>query len=568
MPTFANDDNGNVPKYYVPVTLTNNQSSNVATGTQVLIQINSSNFSSYEATNLINLNWQDGAGNLLYSWLESGETSSSTVTNYWVKLNAAINASGGTLIVYLVFYPTSATSFSTNHTGAEPTYTATYAQYDNGINVFNLYDNFNGTTLSSLWTTENGGNITVNNGITVGYSNGSTTAIKSANTTLNPSVLVCDTYSKRENQSSIVYPDAFQNGWQTDTTPQYGIGQNSTPAWELRAYNGSSSTAIISGTADTNMHILTLSVLSSSATGQIDYGTIATASGAGFTLTTSAYLEPLSTYGQGGSNNPTTFTQWVRLRNLPPLGVLPTSSVGSITSLGANVSGSASASAAFILSQAASATGLGSATATFLLSQIFPGGVGSATAIPSFIQNQSTLGAGQGSTSVSFVNTANLAISESAQASVFILSMSPLIGQTNISGDFALNFGVATSFDSPSFQTTEPDNYAVTYLPPNTNVQSVSASLASSATITFTYNNVSSYTSPTITTTITDSASTNIPGVLVSWTSSNTSAATVSPASATTNSSGVATTTVTGTGATITATTVLLGVTKTSTVSV
>jgi hypothetical protein len=42
-----------------------------------------------------------------------------------------------------------------------------YGQYDNGKNVFLLYDNFAGTTLSSIWSTSGGGTISVNNGITI-----------------------------------------------------------------------------------------------------------------------------------------------------------------------------------------------------------------------------------------------------------------------------------------------------------------------------------------------------------------------------------------------------------------
>jgi hypothetical protein len=42
-----------------------------------------------------------------------------------------------------------------------------YGQYDNGKNVFLLYDNFAGTTLSSIWSKFGGGSITVNNGLTI-----------------------------------------------------------------------------------------------------------------------------------------------------------------------------------------------------------------------------------------------------------------------------------------------------------------------------------------------------------------------------------------------------------------
>jgi len=42
-----------------------------------------------------------------------------------------------------------------------------YGQLDNGKNVFLIYDNFKGTTLSSIWTPSGSGTVTVNNGVTI-----------------------------------------------------------------------------------------------------------------------------------------------------------------------------------------------------------------------------------------------------------------------------------------------------------------------------------------------------------------------------------------------------------------
>jgi hypothetical protein len=48
-----------------------------------------------------------------------------------------------------------------------------YGQYDNGKNVFLIYDNFTGTTLSSIWTPSGGGTVTVNNGVTIAVTSSS-----------------------------------------------------------------------------------------------------------------------------------------------------------------------------------------------------------------------------------------------------------------------------------------------------------------------------------------------------------------------------------------------------------
>jgi hypothetical protein len=47
-----------------------------------------------------------------------------------------------------------------------------YGQYDNGKNVFLLYDNFAGTTLSSIWSKFGSGSIAVNNGLTITVASG------------------------------------------------------------------------------------------------------------------------------------------------------------------------------------------------------------------------------------------------------------------------------------------------------------------------------------------------------------------------------------------------------------
>ena len=144
MTSFANDVNGNHPLYYLSATL----SSNAGNGFQQMITINSSTYAAYEAANLSNINFQDGAGNIIPSWIESGETSGSTSTVYWIQLpNALIT------VVYIVFYGTSDTSKDNSVTGAEPNYTGTYAQFDNGANIFTFYDNFVGPALSANWTT-------------------------------------------------------------------------------------------------------------------------------------------------------------------------------------------------------------------------------------------------------------------------------------------------------------------------------------------------------------------------------------------------------------------------------
>ncbi|MGI0081530.1 MAG: hypothetical protein ACRECH_18165, partial [Nitrososphaerales archaeon] len=123
--------------YWVPITLTNSQSSDVSSGTQVKINVDWSTYSSYLASNIQNIAFFDSNWDPIYAWCESSCGSSSTSSSVWLKLDQTIPASGSTT-VYLSIYGTSTNNLNgTGYWGEYPTATSTYSQYDNGANVFN-----------------------------------------------------------------------------------------------------------------------------------------------------------------------------------------------------------------------------------------------------------------------------------------------------------------------------------------------------------------------------------------------------------------------------------------------
>lgn len=131
---------GNAPLYYLPIVLTNSQSGTTAANLPIKVTVNSNTYSSLYATGLNNANWQDVNGNILFSWLETGETNTSTNSTYWINLGAnTITGSGGTFTVYQVIYGTGVNVFNTSNTGAEPNYSGTWGQYDVGANLFTEY---------------------------------------------------------------------------------------------------------------------------------------------------------------------------------------------------------------------------------------------------------------------------------------------------------------------------------------------------------------------------------------------------------------------------------------------
>jgi len=155
--TFASIGSNSV-LYYVPITITNSQSTASPSPFQQMVTVNSSNYSKYLASNLQNINFQDGSGNILNSWLESGNSNTSTSTIYWVKLPNGIPANSSITIYYCI-YATSVNAFNTTNTGVAPNLTSTYGQYDNGSNVFTQYGGAswsNFTFILGSWTTSNG----------------------------------------------------------------------------------------------------------------------------------------------------------------------------------------------------------------------------------------------------------------------------------------------------------------------------------------------------------------------------------------------------------------------------
>ncbi len=164
---------------YVPITITNNQSTGTPNPFQQMITWDPATYSTYEATNLGNVRFcaDTGCATTLNAWLESCSStcssagSTSTSATAWVKLTSAIGANGGTLTIYMVFEATSV-NFDGGFWGEAPQLSSTYAQYDNGANVFTAY--FNGNTATSGFSVTTGGTYAVAKSTGVGGPGGTT----------------------------------------------------------------------------------------------------------------------------------------------------------------------------------------------------------------------------------------------------------------------------------------------------------------------------------------------------------------------------------------------------------
>ena len=147
---------------YVPITISNNQGSATPMPFQELVNIDSAAYSSY-----INSNWNNvefttgpgGTGTALQAWIEANASNTASDTQVWVALPNGI-AANGQLTIYMDFMPGSVLS-SSGPIGEAPQLSSTYAQYDNGANVFSYYVRWGGlSALPSGWS--NGGSSTFN----------------------------------------------------------------------------------------------------------------------------------------------------------------------------------------------------------------------------------------------------------------------------------------------------------------------------------------------------------------------------------------------------------------------
>ena len=156
-------------EHYVPITLSNGQTSATPTSFQQMVTWDPATYAAYEASDLGNVRFcaDDGCVTPLYAWLESCTAScgtGATSATAWVNLGSStIAANGGTLTIYMVFESTS-TEFDGVYWGEAPQLSPTYAQYDNGANVFAAY--FNGNTPISDFSVYTGLTVVQATGVT------------------------------------------------------------------------------------------------------------------------------------------------------------------------------------------------------------------------------------------------------------------------------------------------------------------------------------------------------------------------------------------------------------------
>ena len=321
----------------VHVTVTNSQQSPTPAAFQQMITFNPSTYASREAQNLGNIRFYEGSTEL-YSWCESGCTSSSQDAVFWVRLPNAIGPDSSANL-NMEFLP-SASNYDGVYAGEAPQLSPTYAQYDNGGMVFSVYQNFAGTSVPPGWSTAGSMLITFNNGVT--YRASDTEGI--VYTQSNYDVGAVDLYIT--NMSIIPQQYDFGTGFMTNL---YNVGQgtdgfgsssylgriqiasgdqggvNSYQMYQSSMYQ--SSTMLTNASAGSTVDGIYTFMWP--AMGQesyyFDYVNVLSSADTSISRPSGVYL------GGGITSAPTSTVtvQWIRGRAAPPNGVMPTVSLSS-----------------------------------------------------------------------------------------------------------------------------------------------------------------------------------------------------------------------------------------------
>lgn len=346
---------------YVPIQLENYQAQQVNANVPLMVNVTALTYSQYYTCNMNNAEFFYSNGVTVDSWLEGNalneEFANSLCTSagspnalvdsakaiYWVDgvyLPSGSASIPGTNMIYLGFAGNTINSANTLlnsvNTGEAPQIgcpnpyvtagCATYGAYDDGNVVFNFYDNFAGTSLSSAWQ-DYGSSITtyVNNGLLIMDSVGGWYGVNTVSYRA-PTNVVIDTY------------------FNSNTAGQYGgvglgvspTGNAQHPTFELR-YQGSGQWGIeqyqcpcvYSGSAHPGIWYL-MSGYANTA-GQTTLTTNYTnvqVSGTGYTQ----YVPGQSLSIVDLSSGEYVTFQWIRTRYNPPASTFPSAVFGSTVS--------------------------------------------------------------------------------------------------------------------------------------------------------------------------------------------------------------------------------------------
>jgi hypothetical protein len=366
------------------ITFTNSNGATTPVNFQQMIRFNPSNTSwnALERSDLGNLRFfADVLHTLpLYAWLENFTAITDHNDIIWVNLGShTIAGAGGTLTIYVEFISTS-TSFDVNYWGEAPKLSSPYGLHDNGPKVFSTYNNFNGSSLPSSWSSYlagSGAGIVINNGVNLTTSSSAGDSIIQTNLVVTGAKVFDAWFQYAPYTVSSKDNDWF---WGLTTTKETGTG-GSVSANYMAAYTSTNNHYGIAGLSFASANPIVPGVMTVMwpKTGVESMGTVAQSgvdSGSyhfriNATSSATAYSNPYLEVAAGTAFNPTTIElYWVRTRAYPPDGVMPSQHFGgSFTSTCNNTTTSQTGTLTIILTglNFPSGTTLGNATLPIVL---------------------------------------------------------------------------------------------------------------------------------------------------------------------------------------------------------
>ncbi len=299
----------------------NTQSTATSAPFQQEANISLSAFSSYEASNLQNVEFLYPNGTVIPSWLESY---SSSYGLWWLKIGGGIPANSAVDIQIAFSLPTSTVLFNNFNDGEAPTLSSSYGEYDDGANVFNFYDNFAGTSLNtSKWSTSSI-SYTVNNGITLDVPSSGFGSLNSVPTFSAGSVF--DFYGEPTNNNGVGGGFDFGVGDCVNCDPVGDSWMVGAPAGDSGYYLYlDSNNTFINYVRSYGVWTVGLEFSGTTSFSEYDYSDEYTVTNSSFSPSPSSYLILIHSADSGN-----TFLQWFDERSAPPNGVMPSITVGSL----------------------------------------------------------------------------------------------------------------------------------------------------------------------------------------------------------------------------------------------
>ena len=315
---------------YEPITITNSQSSATPSPFQQMINFTSSDpgFSSIATGNFgQNVEFFYYNGTIIPSWLENY---TSTNGLWWLKI-AAISG-GSSQTIYVGFAPTSTSLFNTVNDGEAPqipcgstptSSCSNYAEYDDGANVFELYDNFAGTTLNTTeWSEQLPSGYTITQDNNINMSTGATRwgGLVSIRSFTAPVVTEADVIAKPSSASVPAVGLAEQIG-----PAEYSLGYDVTYWAFSRGNMNGGMTAIAPEVATTGVIGLAWAATGNEYEYQ-NYSVLQHSTNSSISLPSKVY----ASFGSYCCNVNYLTLQWVRIRAYPPSGIMPSVTFGSV----------------------------------------------------------------------------------------------------------------------------------------------------------------------------------------------------------------------------------------------